>query len=336
MLFRLPPAVVAAAVGSIAVTALSAQAQAVAIRHDAPEALYLKLGAQFTSVGYLPLIGGSAVLVAPDKLLTAAHVVDENRDGKLDNEVLGSPILFGADVNKAIDAVGSIKSVEILPQYYSPVDNANDVAVITLETPITNIEPAKINLSNIVGKVVTVVGYGVTGTGADIDPDELEQDGRRRAAQNTADAIGPMDADEPEIRGVILTDFDDPSGDSSSLAELAEDETISDPLPIALEGIGVPGDSGGGVFADFGQGYRLVGINSAGTHPDDDEGTPYGRYGSLELNAPLSRPDTIDFLSRNGVSFENPQIAVSEPSTAILFVAGLLVISGFAGRRLRA
>ena len=225
----------------------------------------------------------------------------------------------------------------VLPQYYGPLKNANDVAVITLKNPITNIEPAKIGLSDLVGRVVTTVGYGVPGVGTDFDESQLDQDFRRRAAQNIVDAIVPTDFEEVSDRGAIVTDFDSPAGDSNSLKDYA-DEPISDPLPLALEGMGTPGDSGGGIFADFGQGFRLVGIASASVHLDDEEGsdrTLTGRYGTIGFESPLARPATIGFLAENGVPLPGRQIAVPEPLSAALFGLGLLTFSGLSrfGRR---
>ncbi len=319
-------AIVSAGTLGILTIWLCAQAQAVAIRHDTPDARYLELGAQFASVGYLEDVGGSAVLIAPDKLLTAAHVVDSNRDGKPDENVIGALAYFGADLNKDYDAVSSVKSVKVMPQYYDRLIAANDIAIITLSTAITNIEPAKIDLSDLVGRVVTVAGYGIPGNGTDFDEAKLDLDLRRRAAQNKVDAIVPEDFDEPRYRGTIATDFDDPAGNFNALNEFAE-LRISDPLPLALEGIGSPGDSGGGVFADFGQGYRLVGITSAGIGPEEGDDDLFGRYGSIELNAPLARPGTTAFLSSNGVSLPNRLVAVPEPSTLAIFGVGLLTIS---------
>ncbi|NEQ04386.1 MAG: S1 family peptidase [Moorea sp. SIO3F7] len=317
--------------------ALTPQAQAVAMRHDTPEARYLELGARFSAVGFLRGAGGSAVLVAPNKVLTAAHVVDSDGDGKIDSGVIGSTVAFGANLREKAEAEASIKSITVLQQYYGPLKNANDVAVITLNSPISNIEPAKIVLSDLVGRVVTTVGYGIPGVGTDFDESQLDQDFRRRAAQNIVDAIVPADFEEVSDRGAIVTDFDSPDGDNNSLNDYAE-APISDPLPLALEGMGTPGDSGGGIFADFGQGFRLVGIASASTHLDDDEDsdrTLTGRYGTIGFESPLARPDTIGFLAENGVPLRGRQVAVPEPMSAALFGLGLLTFSGLSrlGRR---
>jgi hypothetical protein len=93
-------------------------------------------------------------------------------------------------------------------------------------------------------------------------------------------------------------DFDNPAGTANMLNQFVP----SSPTPTALEGNVTPGDSGGGLFMDFGFGNWLTGVTSYvwwdggdSTFPD---GTPYGRYGQgsgwadITLGAPWIQQTT--------------------------------------------
>ena len=65
---------------------------AISMRHDVAESAYLNLCAPYDAVAYVASgIGvGTGTLVSSTKVLTAAHVVDDNSDGVLDDPNLNN------------------------------------------------------------------------------------------------------------------------------------------------------------------------------------------------------------------------------------------------------
>lgn len=222
------------------------------IRDDQPDISYLNLAAspEYASVGtFVNSWGytGSAVLIAPDWVLTAAH-----------NLIAASSGTFTIDGT-------SYTSTQLIrnPNYQTSNPMAgSDFGLVHLSSSVEAIPPATLYTgSSELGQVGTFVGFGFTGTGL---TGYKTLDGQERAFQNMIDG----DFGDPSL--VLGCDFDSP--------HTTADNVFGDTTPLTLEGCAAPGDSGGGVFITVDSQTYLAGTISfiAATN-----GTPNAAYGNL-------------------------------------------------------
>ncbi len=224
----------------------------ITIRDDEPDSDYLALAADptYASVGsFVNSWGytGSAVLIAPDWVLTAAH-----------NLVAASSATF---------TVGGVSytSTELFrnPNYQTSNPIAgSDFGLVHLSTSVTGILPATLYAGSAeYGQVGTAVGFGFTGTGL---TGYNTLDGKERGFQNMIDG----DFGNPTL--VIGCDFDNPHSSA--------DNGFGDPMPLTLEGCVAPGDSGGGLFITIGGQTYLAGITSFVANTDGNGNSDYGDF----------------------------------------------------------
>ena len=220
------------------------------IRDDTPDSSYRSLGAapEYASVGRLVNswgYNGSATLIAPDWILTAAHS------------------LVAADTATfTLNGVSYTSSELFLhPSWQSGNPLAGyDFGLVHLSTPILGITPAALNIASAeLGQVGTFVGYGLTGNGL---TGYRTLDNQKRAVQNMIDG----DLGNPSL--VLGADFDNPHNPA--------DSGFGSPDPLALEGAVAPGDSGGGVFITVDSQTYLAGVISFVADTDGRSNSDYG------------------------------------------------------------
>jgi len=222
------------------------------IRDDVPDSSYLSLATslEYASVGtFVNSWGynGSAVLIAPDWILTAAH-----------NLVAATSGTFTIDG-------ASYTSTQLIrnPDYQTSNPMAgSDFGLVHLSTSVQAIAPATLYTgSSEFGQIGTFVGYGFTGTGL---TGYKTLDNQKRAFQNM------IDGDFGNPAQVLGCDFDNPHTTANNV--------FGDAAPLALEGCVAPGDSGGGVFITVDSQTYLAGtISFVAT----TNGTPHAVYGDL-------------------------------------------------------
>lgn len=220
------------------------------IRDDTPDSNYRALGAapEYASVGRLVNswgYNGSATLIAPEWILTAAHS------------------LVAADsATFTLNGVNYTSSKLFLhPSWQSGNPLAGyDFGLVHLSTSILGITPAALYTGlGELGQVGTFVGYGLTGTGL---TGYRTLDNQKRAVQNMIDG----DLGNPSL--VLGADFDSPRNPAES--------SFGSSDPLALEGAVAPGDSGGGVFITVDSQVFLTGVISFVADTDGRSNSDYG------------------------------------------------------------
>jgi len=202
-------------------TLFAAAVSAGTIDPKTPDQKHVDYGAKFECVARISCrenksgktAYASCVAVSPRWVVTAGHVVADSSDWKV--------ILLNGKTVK-------IEELIIHEEFKEASLGFNDIAVGKCEEDLgLSFYPALYAGDDETGKVVSICGYGVTGTfstGANLS------DGKRRAGSNTIDHCE---------RGVLVC-------------------SVGSGIKTELEFLIAPGDSGGGLFI----GNQLAGINS--------------------------------------------------------------------------
>lgn len=198
---------------------------------------------------------GTAAAIGPRQVLTAAHVVDLNNDGKVnqrDNATGTYFILnFGEDQSQRI----AVEKFDLHPNFTGfnhPAVN-DDIAVLTLAEDLPEGVPIYpiADFDLVAGSTVTMVGYGRSGDGVK-GYDTSASLTVKRVGANVVDAFYIQDdKNRPDVNEVFRFDFDSAYG--------------TGPLGgpgIYLETQLGQGDSGGPSFISTGNGLTIVGVNT--------------------------------------------------------------------------
>lgn len=223
---------------------MAQDAFSIVIRHDREDERYLGLGAKYPVSGYLQEQVG-CTLIAPRWAITAAHTIESNP------AFIDYYVMFGGkryEIEKIIIHPARVRDT---------VDSSADIALLKLKEPVTDITPALLyDKMDESGKIVTLVGYGDTGTGL---TGVTGNKGKLRGATNRI---------EGALENSLLLVFDAP------------------PLGTDLEGISGAGDSGSPALYEENGKLYIMGVGSFNSG-DPKEGT-VGKYGTFEGYARIS------------------------------------------------
>jgi secreted trypsin-like serine protease len=284
-----------AALIPLALISSSVYCSAIVIRHDQADADYIALGseANYPASGFIGANRLGGTLIAPEYVLTAAHIQGD--------------IVPGVTTFTVGGVAYTIAEQRPHPQF-NPTTFENDINVLRLASVVANVTPAAFNTTlPELGATITIIGYGTSGnglTGASVQP------GQRRGAQNTVDAYG-LEGIIPETS--FVGDFDRPP-----LTPVDTSVPLGSAVPLMLEGTTALFDSGGGVYANFGSGPVLIGINS---FVGSTDGTSNSDYGDLFGATRVSLYGA--FIRSN----------IPEPSTALFSALGIIVTASMRLRR---
>jgi len=253
------------------------------IRDDRPDSLYTGLAqdAAYASVGrvtWTEPVGnflGSGTLIRDDWVLTAAHVVDGTNN--LGAGITNLQFLVGGNLYSAADWIPH-------PTWATSGGENNlfagwDIGLIRLSDEVSNVAPAELYQATDgfeLGQTATIVGYGATGTGL---TGATQSAGTRRAGNNVVDVVGGQQTmgSNPNFRfghdRLLAIDFDEPGVPGTS--------TLGSAVPLNLEYLTAPGDSGGGLFLETPDGPRVAGVTSLGSTIDGNVDSDYGDRASF-------------------------------------------------------
>ena len=295
--------------------ACAAPADAGIIRDDRTDAAHRDLAGAFPQVGRWGNGTGGTYLglgTGGDWVLTARHV----GIGAGQTFALGGATFTAAAVVNRADYVG-----------VNALERGGDLTLVRLDPAGGSVFDRTGLLgagytarTDEVGRAAVVTGHGLRGTG--LTGPAPGTAGPLRAGTNVLDALGDElnAAWDPRL---LAADFDAPAGDANLLAPVG-----SAAAPTDLEFMLAAGDSGAGVFLDFGDGLGpvLAGVNSFVF--DADGSPPYGFYGDGFAATRVSA--YADWIALNtGIAAVS---AVPEPATWALLG---LALAGAAGARRR-
>ena len=236
---------------------------------------------------------GTATLIAPNVIVSAAHVIKDSFSDPVPTENEWSFIL-SSDFEQAVSSeIYSVSGFVIHPTWlerqdlgindgYGDGDKMGvDLCLGFLSEKVIGIYPSPLHDSKEewIGQRVIIAGYGTWIDG--LDGFYSSSKSNRMAGENILDRVVQevvIDSISVDARGGLLAvDFDSPQQNTNYLGSEYENTDFlgtgsSDPIPLSLEISTAKGDSGGPLFTNKDGNWGVSGVVSYGT----DNSSMYG------------------------------------------------------------
>lgn len=269
-------------------------------------------------------------------VLTAAHCADDFTSMTID---------FGV-VNDSGTVLRTAAAAYVHPGWNGTLDTGADIAIIKLDQAVTTIQGYALSTTNDVGKDYLMAGYGTTGTGAAVGSPNWNEWGYGHYGYNTFDVTSKVFNDAWDGSGsnafgeTYVSDYDPTSdiADPSRYNTLQRVAALTGNLWTSSAGLGANealiagGDSGGGDFIWTGTQWLLSGVHSWGWQFCTGRVTPNCDYRTNNSSSYGDISGSTAVFSH--VAWINSVVAVPEPETYAMLLAGLGLI-GFVARRRR-
>lgn len=217
----------------------------------------------------------TGTIVSEYWILTAGHNFFSSDEQSTPTLVSGIDVLVGWDPNNP-DAVYEVEEIVFHPTWLENDDlfiTANDLALVKLTSPITDITPASINDMEVevIGDIIWYAGFGDYSNQPGQDTDLIS---KKHALQNildrTSTGILSQSSAGTYVGGLLAFDFDSPNGDINALGDdkTTEEEdilggsTTSNAVALPYEAGTVPGDSGGPLMMKIDDEWKVCGVLS--------------------------------------------------------------------------
>lgn len=246
--------------------ASSSTASAIVIRDDVDDSKYRISASEFPALADMPG-EGHGVLIAPQWVITAAHVIPYHSE--LKQVVVGG---IPRDVEYVVMHPGYTRPPqELINQALSTgewilavvqIASSDDIALVKLTQPVTDVAPIAVHKDgHEAGQIVKIIGKGATGTGVSgHDPRGPNRTELRRAFNTITSAHDRW----------FCYVFDEPAS------------------ALPLEGKTGSGDSGGPALIRVDDQWILAGLAGWGFIHGDVRTARPGLYGQLTCNVRLS------------------------------------------------
>lgn len=236
----------------------------------------------YAGVGSLEIVGkgtsflATATVIGKRQVLTAAHVIDLNNDGKVDRRDGLQGVYFVLNVDGDQSSKIAVTGYNVDPDFtgFARPSVNDDLAVLTLaedvpdDVPIYSLPKGDLKA----GTVITMVGYGRSGDGSRGYATSASPF-VKRVGQNTVDAFyGQDDPGRPQGNETFRFDFDGPSGNGP-----LGGPTLGNGQEAQLG----TGDSGAPAFATIDGNLTLIGVFTFA------QGANAPRFGSMGGGANL-------------------------------------------------